>query len=134
MFKITPTDSAKEVEGVWADYYHVQLLIARANNNVFKTEFLRLQRPYKREIKNDSLSERQSLDILCKALAKGVLLDWKDSKGKLPEYSQDAGESLLKNDDDCRAFVLEFANDQANYYKEEMEERLEKSEKNSDGD
>lgn len=123
--RITPVDDEKARDGTWISYMGVPLKIARAGNEKFKNVFRRLSKPYQREIENGSLDERAAEDILCKALAQAVLLDWDAEKfpGKVP-YSTEDAEALLKDDPDCRTFVTEFSQRAENYFLEERETRL----------
>jgi hypothetical protein len=58
-------------------------------------------------------------------MAGGLLLDWKDvinsNKEEVP-FSPEMAEMALKNNDDLREFLQEFALDLENFRAEEMEE------------
>lgn len=115
MLKITPVGNKAEL-GAEGNYRGVMLRIARNNNSKYKSVFRRLLRPYQKEVENNTLDEATSDEILCAALAEGVLVGW-DAK-TFPnnvEYSIDNAKDLLLNDPDCRAFVMDFADDINNY-------------------
>ena len=122
--QITPVDAELETNGVWADYYGVQLLIARANNDAFSNKFRSLSKPHRRQIDAGTLPERITKGILVQSMAFGLLLGWKGLKsgGVEVTYSKANAESLLSNDADCREFVTDFAANLSNYYQAEIEE------------
>jgi len=125
--KITPTDPKAEEEGVWTDYRGVKLKIARLNNPKFQRAFKKFTRPYQKEMRKGTLDNDISKEILAKAMAEGLLVDWKDfvvDDQEIP-YSRDAATSLLINDTDCADFVHEFASDLDNFITE-AEDDLEK--------
>ena len=123
--KITPTDDSKETEGTWGEYLGVKLKIARSNKPKYTAELARRLKIFsnKRNIDPD-----QAVTETCKALAKHILVDWKNLKmdDKDIPYSSDLAYELLKNDPDCRDYVIEFADDSANFYKEVAEEIVKK--------
>lgn len=125
---ITPIDKDKEEGGSWGNYRNVDLLIARASNTKFTSIFRRLSKPFNKEIERNTISEKDSENILCKSLSKGVLLNWKNfiiDNNEL-EYTEENAESLLRNDPDCRTYVQEFSQDLDNYLTEDLEEFKEK--------
>lgn len=117
--QITPLDSSAVNRGTRATYRGVTLLIARSNNNAFKEAFRRLSRPYQDDMDNDRLDEATQELILCRSLAEGVLVGWDAStfifEGEELPYSVENAEQLLRNDPDCREFVLNFAGDVDNF-------------------
>lgn len=126
--KLTPVTDEAETEGVWTDYpvenprfKKMRLRIARARNPRFRKEFNRLHRPYQRKGKN--LTEEAAENILVKAMAHGILVDWEleTVDGTEYEYSEQAAEILLRNDPDLRDYVLEFSEDLSNFIEDEEE-------------
>lgn len=122
MLKITPVGEKAEL-GAVGIYRGVHLTIARMGNDRYKAAFRRLINPYKKEIENNTLDDDTSDEILCEALALGVLINWdaKTFPGNI-EYSKENAKDLLLNDPDCRDFVTEYANDINNFLKDEEEE------------
>lgn len=112
--KITPVNEQLEVDGEWANYRGVKLLIARNNNVNFKRIFKKLTKPYKMAIENDTMREEDSIDILSEAMADSILLDWNNFPGDI-EYSKENAKELLINDPDCLQFIQEFSNNLSNY-------------------
>jgi len=128
--KITPTSDKFEREGVWTEYGGVNIKIARSNSKAYRMEVMRLTKPYKRQLdSNDPTVNSKLEDILCRAMSHHILVDWKDFKidNEEIEYTEQNAYSLLKNDEDCRTFITDFADQQANYYEEETEEVVGKS-------
>ncbi len=120
---ITPVDKKSELDGAWGSYRGVDLLIARANNTHFRKVFRRLSKPFSREIEKGSISEDDSENILCGAMADAILVSWEnfEMSGATVEYTKDNAKALLVNDPDCRKYVQEFSEDIDNYLKEETE-------------
>lgn len=121
MLKITPVGNKADTGAVGV-YRGVKLLIARMNNNRYKAAFRRLVNPYKKELENNTIDDDTSDNILCEALAEGILIGWetKTFPGEV-EYSKDNAKELLLNDADCREFVTDFANDINNYLEQDEE-------------
>lgn len=123
--RITPIDDSLANDGTWVSYMGVELKIARANNESFRTIFRKLSKPYERDIENERLDSDTAENILCKSMAHAILLDWKAST--FPdniEYSKEAAEDLLRNDPDCRDFVSEFSRERENFYQADYEDRV----------
>ena len=122
MLKITPVGEKAEVGSI-GTYRGVALKIARMNNSRYKSAFRRLVRPYQKEVENGTLDEATSDNILCEALAEGILVDWNPATfpGNV-KYTKENAKELLLNDTDCRDFVTEFADDINNYLDEDEEE------------
>jgi len=114
----------KESDGVWQEYEGSEFRIAHMGNMGFQREFARLQRPYKRDIAKDRLDPSTAQKIMCQAMAKHVLLDWRNVKGKDGEvaYSTEKAYSLLNRNSSFRRFVVDFATELDNFRAEELEE------------
>lgn len=126
--KITPTDNTKEKEGTWTKYLEVDLKIARSTKPDYVSEIARRMKVFRGNAKKQ-VDAIDVIDETCKALAAHILVDWKNFviNGEAVEYSKDNAYELLRNDPDCREFVVDFADDLANFYKEETEEIVGKS-------
>ncbi len=126
--KITPTDDEKEKEGTWTNYLGIPLKIARSNQPKYIAEVARRMKIFRN---NGKMKNNMPLDEMttesCKAIANHILLDWKKTPKFDFDYSREKAFKLLKNDPDCRDFVIEFADDAANFYSEETEEIAGKS-------
>ena len=124
MFDISKSTAEQESEGVWADFGEGRFKIAHTNNMVFQREFARLQAPYRKKIERGTLDPKIQLSIMCKAMAKGILLDWENvgSEGQTIPYSREMAEKVLFNNSDLRDFVTEFSTDLENYVTEELED------------
>lgn len=112
--------------GVWRDFRDSKFLIAHISNLKFQRALSRYQQPHRRALENGTIDPQVQRDILCKAMAEGILLSWEGVKSRVtdaPEpYSPKAGLALLKADAEFRDFVSEIAAQIANYRKEEAEE------------
>lgn len=112
------------LDGQWADFKGSQFLIAHNSNTDFQRTFAKLQSPYRRQIEKGTLDPDVSVDILCKAMSKHIMLDWKNvaAGGKTVEYTPERAYSALKNNPDLREFVIEYSLDMDNFREQEMEE------------
>lgn len=124
-FKITPVDSEKEKDGVWADYFGVELLIGRANSPEFRKLFSSLCRPFFSQpgiVSYEQIPVKDQTAIMIKTISETLLFDWKKTERFNYDYSKDMAVTMLEADPDCLKFISEYANNMANYYAEEMEE------------
>lgn len=109
-------------EGVWASYAGSEFKLAHSGNNKFQRALSRLQAPHRRKIDKGSLDPVESKNIICKAMAEGLVLDWKnvvDSKGVQVVFDKDKCFTALVNNEDLREFIQEFALDLENFKSEE---------------
>lgn len=123
-FKITPVDETKEKEGVWADYFGVELLIGRANTEAFRKLFSGLCRPFLAQPGIDTyeqIPEQDQQRIMVEVISKTLLFNWKPNSRFKHEYSQEMAVLMLEADLDCRKFISEFANNLSNFYTDELE-------------
>jgi FMN phosphatase YigB (HAD superfamily) len=112
--------------GVWRDYQDAKFLIAHISNMKFQRALARYQQPHRRALENGSIDPQVNRDILCKAMAEGIVLGWQGvtsraTKAEEP-FSPKAALTLLKNDAEFRDFVTEVAAQISNYRREEAEE------------
>ena len=123
-FNLNSIDKKAKTQGTWETFQGAEFLIASTSNFAFQEEFQKLQRPHQRQIDKGTLSPEISSEILCKAMATHVLLDWKnvEADGKEVPYSKEAAYRALKEHDELRSFVQEVAMD-TTYFKVKQEEK-----------
>jgi len=121
--KITPTDEQRELEGTWTKYQGVDVLIARTSKPDYLNELVRSSKTMKSKMNQLNIPTAEVTEAVCKAVSKHILLDWKNFKinGEEILYTKENAMQLLINDIDFRNFVLEFADEAANFYREEAE-------------
>lgn len=110
--------------GAWANYEGSEILIAHLTSIRFQRELARLQQPYRKKIESGMMDPKVSKDLICQAMAKGLILDWRgvvNSAGEI-EYSPEAAYKALTNNAEFREFVSEFATNLENYRDAELEE------------
>lgn len=112
--------------GVWQEFDDAEFLIAHISNLKFQRALARLQQPHRRKLENGTLDPQVNRDILCKAMAEGVLLDWrkvgsKETGAKDVPYSAKAGQTMLIKNAEFRDFVSAFAVELANFKQAEVE-------------
>lgn len=90
-------------EGQWVDIGDgVELKIARMGNRKYNETIRRLSKPHKYQIDNDTLPQEISEEIMNKAVAECILLDWKgleDDDGQPINYSRQKAFELLSDPD-----------------------------------
>lgn len=122
MFDINNVDKEQTRNGVWTEFNSGSFLIAHTSSLAFQREFSRLQQPYLKKIERGTIDPEVSTSILCKAMAKGLLLDWKDvgsGNKKLP-YTVEMAAKVLESNQDLREFVMEYSTNLENFRSEEM--------------
>lgn len=120
------TDKALEEEGTWVslDGNGTEIKVARMNNRAYKKYFQQITKPYKRLIRNGSLSEDLAEKLLVDAIAHKILLDWNGftKNGKKFPYSVENAKTFLSESADFRDLVTEAAGEMENYRKKVLEE------------
>jgi len=121
------TDTRAEVEGVWVDFgSDFKVKIGRLGNPKCQEYSRRIQKPYKRQIDNETIDPEITKKLLRKALARYVLLDWKgleEDDGKVIEYSVEKAEELLETKD-FFAEIMGLSQDMDLFKQETQEENL----------
>jgi len=111
--------------GVWAEFNGSEFLIAHISNLKFQRALNRLQQPHRKKLEQGTLDPGTHRDMICKAMAEGVLLDWRkvvnNDKAEVPYKAATAFE-VLKRDSEFRDFVAEYANNMTNFRAAELEE------------
>lgn len=119
-------DNEKIESGVWVDYVEdIQLCIANINNPAYKEARKKALKPHLRQMRLGKIESDQVLDILKPAVAKHVLLGWKniEEDNKPLEYSSQKALELFKDPEMFTFFdfVLETASENE-FFKQDMVE------------
>jgi len=125
MFNIDDRTIDKENDGVWAKFKGSEFLIASSGSTQFQRMFARLQLPHRKAIDKKKLDPETQLDIMARAMAKTMLLDWRDvvdSNGADIKFNNDVAYASLKGNSEFREFVTEYATELENYLEEEKED------------
>lgn len=125
MFKFDADTPAVD-SGVWTKFNGSEFLIAHISNMRFQRALARLQQPHRRKIESGTLDPQVNKEILCKAMAEGVLLDWRNvgsqASDEPVQYTPQAGYTALLRSTEFRDFVSDFAMQLANFREAEIEE------------
>jgi hypothetical protein len=124
MFKFD-ADTPNLDTGAWTEFQGSKFLIAHISNMRFQRALARLQQPHRRKLEAGTLDPQVNKDILCKAMAEGILIGWENvanSKGEVTAYSPQAAFIALSKSADFRDFVSEFATNLSNFRAEELED------------
>jgi len=124
------TNADLEETGVWFDYRDdSQVLVASLANGKFQRYSDHLRKPYERQRQIGALGVDKETELLCKALARHVVLDWKnfEKDGKPLPYSEKAAFQLLMDSRVFRNDMVSFAAENEAY----RIEKAESAEKNS---
>lgn len=125
MFNVDSKTADREQDGVWVTFRDSEFLIAHINNNKFQKLYTRLLLPHRKAVDKKNLDPEIQLDIMAKAMSKHLLLDWKNvvnSKGEPVTYTVEIADRVLRDNTEFRDFVLEVAQDIANFREEEKED------------
>ncbi len=103
------------------DYMGIKLTIARHNNDAFKRKFRALLKPHTDEFENDTMNDDVADIITAESLAGTVLVGFESFMvgDDQYDYSVENAESLMRDDEDCREFVMEKSRDLKNFLMEE---------------
>jgi len=127
------TDSKKEIEGVWEDFGDgCEVLIARIGNEEYSKYFQKISRPYKKQIRRDTLHEDKARELLVDSMAEKIVLSWKGLKedGKLVPYTKKEAIRVLNEYKDFRDAIMEIAGEMETF-KNIDDEDAEKNSKKS---
>jgi len=111
--------------GVWTTFSGSKFLITHLSSIRFQREVTRLQQPYRKKIDAGTMDPKVAKDLMCQAMAKGLILDWQDVTNNAKEsvaYSSEAAYTALSNDPEFRELVSDFASNLENFREAELEE------------
>lgn len=118
-------DNSLLTAGVWMEYEGSKFLVTHMSNVAFQRAVMRRQAPHKSKIDKGTLDPAVMRELMTRAMAETLLLDWKnvvDKEGKEVPYSPEAGYKALKNNEDLRDYLSDFAMNLDNYREEKREE------------
>ena len=120
--------------GVWVNQVidDLCLKIAASNNKNYMSEVQRLMKPHLKSYKNNPNFDTIFEDIQNKAIAQGILVDWKnmeDDAGKPLLYSKEGAYNVLKDPEnkELRDLVIALSEEQEVFRKEYAEDLATKS-------
>jgi len=111
--------------GAWTEeLMGCKFCVVSLSSTKFQRLLNRLNMPFRRKLDKGTMDPKDSKRILCKAMAGGLVVDWKGVQqgGKDVDFNKELAEKLLANNDVVREYVQEFASDLDNYYEEEEAE------------
>ena len=112
-------------DGVWTSWSGSEFKIAHISNLKFQRALARLQQPHRKKLESGTLDPKTNREIVCKAMAGTVLVDWKNvvaRSGESTPFTVEAAVVALMRNSEFRDFVSEFAMNMANYRDEEVQE------------
>jgi hypothetical protein len=112
-------------EGVWVPLdATTSLRLARLGNPRFRAALAREQEPYRLALRAGTLDEAAQERIMVRALAEGVLLDWRGMSqgGTELAYSTSEAERVLASFPDFRELVVKLAGMRRWYREAEIED------------
>ena len=118
-------DADKETKGVWCDVGEdLRLLIAGADNAEYRKYRDHLLQQVARHARSKQAAEKIE-DITMRAMARHVLLGWEnldDDNGEPIPYSHEKALGVLRESRELYTIVAGYANDQALFRAEELED------------
>lgn len=119
------TDRKREIEGRWVSGSRGgQYRVARISNPKYKAYRDRLLKPHRRSIDADSMDPEKLRELLARAVARHILLDWKDVEdddGKPIVYTSQVGEQALIEVPDLYDEILRHADNFEDFALEQQE-------------
>lgn len=115
----------KQVDGVWTQFGGSKFKIASTTSTKFQRVLNRLQAPYRKKIEKGTLDPKISKEILCQAMAEGLLVDWDqvvDGENNPVPFDAEVAFKALMNNDDLKEYLTEYAADLENFRTEEVQE------------
>lgn len=122
-------DNSLLTAGVWTDFDGSRFLVTHMSNINFQRAVMRRQAPHKRKIENGSLDPQVSRDIMTRAMADALVIGWEgvvDSANQQVQFSSEACYKALKNNEELRDFISDFAMN-LEHFRREQKEALVKS-------
>lgn len=118
------SDLSSVDSGVWKKYEGSEFLVAHISNMKFQRALSKHQQPYRRKLQEGALDPKINQAVVCKAMAEGVLLNWRNvtttKKEEVP-YTLENAVQLLSRDPAFRDWITEVSTQMANYRTEEVE-------------
>lgn len=114
----------KITQGTWVEFGGSKFLVCHSSNLKFQRTFARLQQPHRSKIEKGTLDPAISKEIVCKAFAQALILDWSeviDSDGNDVPFSTESAYQALTNNPDLVEYIQEVSNNLAYYKSEELE-------------
>jgi hypothetical protein len=114
-----------ETDGVWIDYRDgSKVKLARLGNKKFRRVYEGLLKPHLRKQRDGTLDSDIENNLVCKAFAKSILLDWDGftQKGKPLKYSEDVAYDLLVRSMDFRNDISELSQTEETFHLELADE------------
>jgi hypothetical protein len=123
-FKIPKTPQVELEEGTWTDYEGSKFKIAYAGSIKFARVKDQIEKPHRRMIEKGAVDPADQKKWLIQALAKAILLDWKDvhdEDGQEVQYSVNNAIQAMTNSEEFRDFVMTFSMELANFREADRE-------------
>lgn len=130
------TDKKAEVEGAWVRLRSnaFDVLVARNTSPRYIEELKRQMRPFTSNGRLQQNAPTEKIEhALCKAMAKTLLLGWREDADKEAHYDEATAYSWLSENPDFRNEISEIAETMAVFRKEQQEEDAKNSPKPSSG-
>ena len=121
MFIVGAVDKDKVANGSWFEVDGQRFLVARHDNHRYQEALEALRKPHKRAFDKGEVSAGVVTDIICKAMARALLLDWDgvtDPAGNAVPYTHDAGYQLLRDSPEFRELIAGFAREESAFFAE----------------
>jgi len=99
--------------------------VAKYGNSKWLAELVRLRKPHLATIRTGALSDEVTTEITVKAMAKGILLDWKNISidGEEFHYSRENAEKILLEYPEFREAIAQIASERKSFALEDIAEK-----------
>jgi hypothetical protein len=130
------TSRELETDGVWVDLGDgSKIKVARIGNSRYNEVFQKLIAPFRRQVRMGNIPNEVADEILVKAMARTVLLDWEGiaEDGKAVPFSVENAYRLMKEYPDFRNVVSEVAQEMETFKEIDTEDATKNSEGSLNG-
>lgn len=118
-------DNSLLTAGVWMEYEESRFLVTHMSNVAFQRAVMRRQAPHKSKIDKGTLDPAIMRELMTKAMAETLVLGWEnvvDGEGNKVPFTPEACHKALKNNEDLRDYISDFAMNLDNFREEKKEE------------
>ena len=124
-------DKDRVEEGVWFEtgIGDISVKVKRIGDSRYKEMLQKLSRPYRRQIERNTFDDDKAAELLSRALAECILVDWKniEDAGKAVKFSKATAYQYLVEFDELREIVMEVAGEREAFRVDWLEESAKNS-------
>ena len=120
-FNLSSFSTEKQNHGRKVDFAGSTFWVCHIGNFKFQNRYNELRRPFKRKIDQDTLPAETAQELLCRAMAEYILVNWEgvEDNGVVVPYSKETAFQALNTNAELRDFIQSIAVDTSQFVDEE---------------